>query len=90
MLHQLKCYLPSLLQSAFPFPLIPGDENVMEAILKERLREFFFEGKRWYDLRRFGNQYVLKYTTAQESRLLWPINEDALTNNPALKQTPGY
>jgi len=41
-------------------------------------------------LRRFGNQYVLKYTTAQESRLLWPINEDALTNNPALKQTPGY
>ena len=71
-------------------PFEGGDENVMEAILKERLREFFFEGKRWYDLRRFGNQYVLKYTTAQESRLLWPINEDALTNNPALKQTPGY
>ena len=62
-------------------PFEGGDENVMEAILKERLREFFFEGKRWYDL---------KYTTAQESRLLWPINEDALTNNPALKQTPGY
>ena len=33
---------------------------------------------------------TLKYTTAQESRLLWPINEGALTNNPALKQTPGY
>lgn len=71
-------------------PFEAGDENVMEAILKERLREFFFEGKRWYDLRRFGKDYVLKYTTAQESRLLWPINEGALTNNPALKQTPGY
>ena len=32
----------------------------MEAILKERLREFFFEGKRWYDLRRFGKDYVFK------------------------------
>ena len=71
-------------------PFEAGDENVMEAILKERLREFFFEGKRWYDLRRFGKDYVLKYTTEQESRLLWPINEGALTNNPALKQTPGY
>lgn len=71
-------------------PFEAGDENVMEAILKERLREFFFEGKRWYDLRRAGKEYVLKYTTAQESRFLWPINEGALTNNRLLTQTPGY
>lgn len=71
-------------------PFEAGDENVMEAILKERLREFFFEGKRWYDLRRFGWEYVSKYSSAQQSRLLWPINEGALTNNRALKQTDGY
>ena len=28
-----------------------GDEDPLEAILKERMREFMFEGKRWYDLR---------------------------------------
>lgn len=71
-------------------PFEAGDDNVMEAILKERLREFFFEGKRWYDLRRFGTSYVLRYSTAHESRLLWPINESVLTDNRALKQTPGY
>ncbi len=71
-------------------PFEAGDENVMEAILKERLREFFFEGKRWYDLRRAGKTYVLKYSTAREGRFLWPINEGALTNNPALEQTDGY
>ena len=52
-----------------------------------------FEGKRWYDLRRFGNEYVFEYTTADASypqRLLWPIDKNTLTNNPALEQTPGY
>lgn len=71
-------------------PFEAGDDNVMEAILKERLREFFFEGKRWYDLRRFGKEYVVKYSSASEDRLLWPIDESTLTNNTALKQTPGY
>ncbi|MEG0464345.1 SusD family outer membrane lipoprotein NanU [Bacteroides sp.] len=67
-----------------------GDENAMEAILKERMREFFFEGKRWYDLRLMGADYVTKYSSASAERLLWPINESTLTNNPALEQTPGY
>lgn len=67
-----------------------SDADPLEAILKERMREFLFEGKRWYDLRLFGAPYIFKYTTAQESRLLWPINEGALTNNPKLTQTPGY
>lgn len=46
--------------------------------------------KRWYDLRRFGDSYVLDYTPAESARLLWPINQGALTNNPLLKQTVGY
>lgn len=74
-------------------PFMGSDEDVFEAILKERLREFMFEGKRWYDLRRFGNNYVFKYTLADSSdprKLLWPINETALTNNSLLEQTPGY
>ena len=66
------------------------DTDPLEAILKERAREFMFEGKRWYDLRLMGWDYVSKYSLAQQNRLLWPINESALTNNPALVQTPGY
>ena len=27
---------------------------------------------------------------AESARLLWPINQGALTNNPLLKQTVGY
>lgn len=67
-----------------------GDENPLEAILKERMREFLFEGKRWYDLRLLGVDYVTKYSTATPDRLLWPINQSVLTDNPALEQTPGY
>lgn len=75
------------------FPNQPQDADVNEAILQERLCEFFFEGKRWYDLRRFGDEYVFKYTTADKSdprKLLWPIDKGTLTKNTALKQTPGY
>lgn len=75
------------------FPNQPQDADVNEAILQERLCEFFFEGKRWYDLRRFGNEYVFKYTLADKSdprKLLWPIDKGTLTKNTALTQTPGY
>lgn len=72
-------------------PYMAGDDKgALETVLKERLREFVFEGKRWYDLRTAGSPYVLKYTKAQENRLLWPINESVLTNNRLLKQTAGY
>lgn len=69
---------------------VSGDENPLNAVLKERLRELMFEGKRWYDLRLLGTEYVLSHSSANAERLLWPINESTLTDNPALKQTPGY
>lgn len=75
----------------FPNQLI--DKNIEESILEERFKEFMIEGKRWYDLRRFGSQYVFKYTLAErnnEKKLLWPIDKTTLTNNVKLKQTPGY
>lgn len=69
---------------------VGSDADPFEAILKERLHEFMFEGKRWYDLRLLGDPYIYKYSKAEASRLLWPVNEGALTNNPLLVQTPGY
>jgi starch-binding outer membrane protein, SusD/RagB family len=73
------------------YPNQPIDANINEALLKERLFEFICEGQRWYDLIRFGNNYVFKYTTAkQDYQLLWPIDKTTLTNNRALVQNPGY
>lgn len=73
------------------FPNQKEDSNLPEMILKERYYEFFGEGKRWYDLSRFGKEYVFKYTTVTENyKLLWPVDQGTLTNNKALVQTPGY
>ena len=76
--------------STVGFPNQEVDKRPADAVLQERLFEFMLEGKRWYDLRRFGDSYVLDYTPAEPARLLWPINQGALTNNPLLKQTVGY
>jgi hypothetical protein len=65
-----------------------------EAILKESQKEFAAEGKRWWDLRRAGNSYVLKYNkylkAGEEYKLLAPISRDMIGRNPLLTQTPGY
>lgn len=69
------------------------DADPKQAILEERFKEFIFEGKRWYDLRRMGDEYVFQYTTispADSYKLLWPIDRNSLTNNRALEQNPGY
>ena len=75
------------------FPNQPVDANAKDAILEERYLEFIMEGKRWLDLRRFGDSYVFKFTniTAAEAyKVLWPVDRTTLTNNKLLEQTPGY
>ncbi len=75
------------------FPNQPIDADPKNAILQERLFEFIFEGKRWYDLRRMGDSYVFANTTVLPSeayKVLWPIDRNSLTNNRALEQTAGY
>lgn len=75
------------------FPNQPIDANPQEAILQERFLEFIFEGKRWYDLRRMGDEYVYEHTTLtpdEAYKLLWPIDRGSLTDNRALEQNPGY
>lgn len=69
------------------------DASPKDAILQERLFEFIFEGKRWYDLRRMGESYVFQHTdmpTYEAYRLLWPVDRNSLTNNRMLEQNPGY
>ena len=75
------------------------------AILKERDKEFVYEGKRWYDVIRLKdgiNGQPLAFDTAsayattsvlspnEKYKLLWPVDKGTLGADPLLKQTPGY
>jgi hypothetical protein len=64
------------------------------AILNERYKEFIGEGKRWWDLRRAGDSFVIDnirfLNPGDEFKLLLPITTDMIGRNPALEQTPGY
>ncbi len=64
------------------------------AILNERYKEFTGEGKRWWDLRRAGNGFVINevpfLNAGDEYLLLLPITIDMIGRNPELVQTPGY
>lgn len=74
-------------------------------ILKERDKEFVWEGKRWFDVVRMqdaagaslafsaaANYPAETALIAKENAhlLLWPIDVNTLNNNKELKQTPGY
>jgi hypothetical protein len=86
-----RAYGSNYTLAKYGFPNQTGDNAIADAILKERFFEFIGEGKRWYDLLRYGKSYVVKYTTVtQDFQLLWPIDKTTLTNNKALTQTPGY
>jgi hypothetical protein len=69
------------------------EENT-EAILQENLLEFIGEGKRWWALRRAGDQWVFDkhpYLEQDEAYTFYlPISRDVLGRNPKLEQTQGY
>ncbi len=92
-LVRARAYGSNYSAAVHAYPNQAVDADPREAILQERLLEFIGEGKRWYDLRRMGDQYVFAKTglsPAEAYKLLWPIDRLTLTNNRSLKQTEGY
>lgn len=77
----------------FKFVNLSKEKND-EAILKERLLELAFEGKRWWDLIRFGKVFdlvpSLKDRKGQDYLLLYPISNAVLSLEPKVKQNPGW
>lgn len=65
-----------------------------EVILKERLLELGLEGKRWWDLVRFGQAFVkvpsLQSRADKPYLLLFPISANTLSLENKVKQNPGY
>lgn len=92
-LVRARAFGASYVAATHGYPNQAIDTDAKNAILQERLFEFVFEGKRWYDLRRFGDSYVFANTTVLSTeayKVLWPIDRNSLTNNRSLEQTPGY
>ncbi|MEQ9289757.1 MAG: RagB/SusD family nutrient uptake outer membrane protein [Cyclobacteriaceae bacterium] len=65
-----------------------------EVILKERLLELVYEGKRWWDLIRFEKAFdivpSLQDRKGQDYLLLFPISLNTLSLEPLVEQNPGY
>jgi hypothetical protein len=81
-----------------------SQDQLRQAIRKERRLEFCFEAKRWFDLNRWG---ILKERVAPQKRIvpdanlsehpitkkkqfLFPIPQRERDLNPVLQQNPGY
>jgi hypothetical protein len=78
-----------------PNPIVAADQATFRTeLLKERLFELTAEGKRRQDLIRAGTfttgtwAWVTRPTGAY--KILFPIPQPELNNNPLLKQNPGY
>ena len=63
-------------------------------ILNERHLELLYEGKRWWDILRFGKASELipyfRENPGNEYKFLWPITLKTLSLEPKVSQNPGY
>lgn len=73
-------------------------EQMRATIINERRMELAFEGQRWFDLIRIGENgtYAISFlksigkTNINKNRLLLPIPQTEMDSNPAMTQNPGY
>ena len=74
---------------------LTGDD-LMNAILDERMIEFAGECKSWFDLIRFGvvfervEKLIGRENDKQGNILYLPVHNDSISRNTKIKQTPGY
>ncbi len=79
--------------------ILVDDAHLLEEILKEKQREFFGEGLRYFDLKRYQKNVSkvhykehAKENTIKKSdfRWLFPIPKDEIRNNTNIRQNPGW
>lgn len=83
--------------SPVDYPSGLGKDQFRDTVMLERAHELMLERHRWYDLKRTGRAKEIieaaKGKTFSDNRLLFPIPEDEMNNNPAITpadQNPGY
>lgn len=85
------------------FGMFPDQASFRQALRDERRRELMFEGHRWFDLMRYdemdgttlapeavGLTEVAPGYDVSQTRLLCPVPEQAIVQNPELVQNPAY
>ncbi|TJZ52447.1 RagB/SusD family nutrient uptake outer membrane protein [Sphingobacterium olei] len=82
--------------SPVDYPSGMQEEDFIDTIMQERAYEFLIERRRWWDLKRIGKAkeaFAAIGKTLIDERLLYPIPENEINNNPAIgqeNQNPGY
>ena len=61
-----------------------SDQDIKNAILKERRLELLCEGKYWFDIVRTGN---LELVNCPANRVYWPVHIDHISQNDKIEQT---
>ncbi len=81
------------IRSRTGLPDFTANEMTLDGLLKERAREFAWEGLRRNDLIRFGrftDAKIPEKKVSDDFRKLYPIPASALAKNPYLVQNKGY
>ena len=68
------------------------DLEYQNMLLDENQREFYAEGRRWFDIKRTGRTDLYKEWNGRDHLLLWPIPQDErdLAGHDRYPQNPGY
>lgn len=67
-----------------------SQDQILDAIIAERQKEFVGEGKRWFDLVR-TDRWAQHSTLTDPAKIVFPVHRDHLNQNPALTQNfPAY
>lgn len=80
---------------------LPDQESFREELRRERRVELAWEGHRWYDLKRYGDDYLLTTMNAflankeggksmEPYQILYPIPQTEINLNPKITQNPGW
>lgn len=78
--------------SSVSLPSSMSEKDFENLILDENNREFYGEGRRWFDIKRTGRTDLYKTWNGRDHLLYWPIPQDEidLVGKDVYPQNPGY
>lgn len=87
--------LDTFLKTRYSNVALPEEMSELDfenMILDENNREFYAEGRRWFDIKRTGRTDLYETWNGRDHLLLWPIPQDErdLAGHDKYPQNPGY
>lgn len=87
----MKTFMESRYDSV-NLPASMTEKEFQDLVLDENNREFYAEGRRWFDIKRTGRTDLYKTWDGRDHLLYWPIPQDEidLVGKDVYPQNPGY